>query len=211
MEAVGKYGSLQQSTQKPSGDRGQTLSNLALIGGSAVFLLGLGLFGAVKTYLSWNHEGAVLRSDGYFRAEVIDDGVSPLIGIAPLVGGFAGAVWCGFFVVHINRHRRDPAFEGRLADYYRTTAARDEQYCFVIGLGASLVAIAYGASMLGLERATHHTSWTGPLQTYTHWHLKPGIWPKLEGAAIGVMALGGSMLAAGLVSKILLRSQRKDV
>jgi hypothetical protein len=156
------------------------------ITGLAILLAGLGLFAAVKTWLSWNHE---VHAHGQVFVQSVDDHPSTLLaGLFPLLGGVAGIAGIGAGVVQ--RDGYDFLSKGERA--YAVTA-----FCLMS------LAIVYGACVMGLEAATHSTDWYGT----KHLHLTDGVWPQLEATSIAVMSVGGVVLGVG---RFLSRKQKKS-
>jgi hypothetical protein len=193
-DTVHTYGSVQKDAGTPPSngavrvEKGaEGLSNLALIGGLAILLAGVGLYAGVKTWLSWRDEETVFGR-GLVQHVTNSHGMVGLIPV--LLGGF-GLISSVLFY-RFSRYNKSPG-AGRLC---------------ALGIGLAALAIAYGSSLIGLERHTHKVNFD--------WHfwtlrlLDEGIWPQLESASIGVMSIGGIACGAGVVGRGLLYWRRKD-
>jgi hypothetical protein len=193
-DTVNPFGNVQSDTGTPPSngavrvEKGaEGLSNLALIGGVAMLLAGIGLYAAVKTWYSWQGETIVAAGGQLLNVQHVTNHASSLGLIPALLGGF-GVI--GSFLFYDFMRYNKWSWAGRLC---------------ALELALSALAVAYGVSLMALRNHIHTADW-GPTALK---QLDDGVWPGLEGAGIGLMSLGGIVAGAGVVGRGLLYWRRR--
>jgi hypothetical protein len=179
-----------------------------IIGGFATVVAAFAIYGALRTWQSWNRPTTIYRWDEITRNVGVLDADPPYkLGIIPIVWGGLGTAALTIVAVRWARKARQHLVQqkGFLLDESEKSALQMKMSAIqkaglVAGLALFGAAMVYGITMLCVNEGTHWTGWPGHYwgELQYHRHLNRSI-HHLESTMIGVAAIGGAALMGGLV------------